>query len=76
MNPNVAKVEDAAGPRHQGRSCRRIPQGLDNTGDAVSSAFLQGKQHSKKYFNWIKPTVRSYEVTLINAKPFSKPFDK
>jgi hypothetical protein len=48
--PNVAKVEDAAGPRHQGRSCSLLPQGLDNAGDAVSSAFLKGKQHSKKVF--------------------------
>jgi hypothetical protein len=48
LYPNVAKVEDTAGPRHQGRSCSRLPQGLDNEGDAVSSAFLKGKQHSKK----------------------------
>ena len=46
--PNVAKVEDTAGPRLQGRSCSSLPQGLDNAGDAVSSAFLKGKQHSKK----------------------------
>jgi hypothetical protein len=26
----------------------RLPQGLDNAGDAVSAPFLQGKQHSKK----------------------------
>jgi len=47
INPNVAKVEDTAGPRHQGRSCNR----LDNAGDAVSSAFLKGKQHKKKSFS-------------------------
>jgi len=51
INPNVAKVEDTAGPRHQGRSCNRLPQGLDNAGDAVSSAFLKGKQHKKKSFS-------------------------
>jgi len=48
LYPNIAKVEDTAGLRHQGRSCSRLPQGLDNTGNAVSSAFLKGKQHSKK----------------------------
>jgi len=30
--PNVSKVEDTAGPRHQGSSCSRLPQGLDNVG--------------------------------------------
>jgi hypothetical protein len=51
LNPNVTKVEDTAGPRHQGRCCSRLQQGLDNTGDAVSSAFLKGKQHNKKTFS-------------------------
>jgi len=45
FDPNVAKVEDAAGPRHQDCSCSRLPQSLDNDGDAVSSAFPKGKQH-------------------------------
>jgi len=45
---NVAKVEDAPDPRHQGRSCSYLPQGPDNTGDGVSSAFLSGKQHGEK----------------------------
>jgi len=49
MNPCiVAKVEDAAGPRHQGCSCSRLPQSLDNAGDAVSSAFPEGKQYGEK----------------------------
>ena len=47
---NVAKVEDAPGPRHQGRSCSHLPQGLDNAGDGVSSAFPSGKQHGEKRF--------------------------
>jgi len=72
LDPNVAKVEDTAGPRHQGRSCSRLPQGFDNARDLVSSAFLKCKQHSKKGifigFDLMK-------VTAINAKPFSKPFD-
>jgi hypothetical protein len=46
--PVVAKVEDAAGSRHQGCSCSRLPQSLDNEGDAVSSAFPEGKQHGEK----------------------------
>ena len=72
----VAKVEDTAGPRHQGRSCSRLPQGLDNEGDAVSSAFLKGKQHSKKgIFIGFKQRFDLMKVTPINAKPFSKPFD-
>jgi hypothetical protein len=48
MKPIVAKVEDAAGPRHQGCSCSRLPQSLDNAGDAVSSDFPEGKQHGEK----------------------------
>jgi hypothetical protein len=50
MNPIIAKVEDAAGPKHQGCSCSRLPQSLDNAGDAVSSAFPEGKQHGEKNF--------------------------
>jgi len=46
FNPSVTKVEDAAGPRHRGYSCSRLPQSLYNAGDAVSSAFPKGKQHS------------------------------
>ena len=45
VNPNVAKVEGAAGPRRQGYSCSNLPQALDNAGDAVSSAFPKGKKH-------------------------------
>jgi hypothetical protein len=76
VNPNVAKVEDTAGPRHQGRSCSRLPQGLDNTGDAVSSAFLKGKQHSKKNINiGCHQRMDLMIVTPINAKPLSKPFN-
>ena len=44
INPNVAKVEGAADPRRQGRSCSELLQALDNAGDAVSSAFPKGKQ--------------------------------
>ena len=51
IKPDVAKVEDTAGPRHQGHSCSRLPQGLDNAGDVVSTAFLKGKQHRKKVFS-------------------------
>jgi len=75
--PNVAKVEDSAGPRHQGRSCSRLPQGLDNAGDAVSSAFLKGKQHSKKgVFIGCHQRLDLMMVTPINAKPLSKPFNE
>ena len=42
------RFDDPAGLRHQGFSCSRLPQRLDNEGFAVSSAFLKGKQHSKK----------------------------
>jgi hypothetical protein len=31
-----------------GCSCSRLPQSLDNAGDAVSSAFPEGKQHGAK----------------------------
>jgi len=73
---NVAKVEDTAGPRHQGRSCSRLPQGLDNAGDGVSSAFLKGKQHSKKgVFIGRHQRLDLMVVTSINSKPLSKPFN-
>ncbi len=86
LDPNVAKAEDTAGPpdngssfhyeRHQGRSCSRLPQGFDNARDAVSSAFLKGKKHSKKsVFIGFKQRFDLMKVTAINAKPFSKPFD-
>jgi hypothetical protein len=76
LDPNVAKIEDTAGPRHQGRSCSRLPQGFDNARDAVSSAFLKGKQHSKKsVFIGFKQRFDLMKVTAINAEPFSKPFD-
>jgi len=76
LNPNVAKVEETAGPRHQGRNCSCLPQGLDNVGDAVSSAFLEGKQHSKKA-DYIKCRQRLdfMMVAPINAKPFSITFN-
>ncbi|PLX52527.1 MAG: hypothetical protein C0611_07920 [Desulfobacteraceae bacterium] len=62
--------------RHQGRSCSRLPQGFDNARDAVSSAFLKGKQHSKKgIFIGFKQRFDLMKVTAINAKPFSMPFD-
>jgi len=48
VNLNVAKAEDAPGPRHQGRSCSYLPQGHDNAGDGVSSAFPSGKQPGEK----------------------------
>jgi len=80
LNPNVSKVENAEGPRHQGRSpatqsginLRRLPQGLDNEGIAVLSAFLKGKQHSKKAV-YIKCRQRLDPIifTPINAKPLS-----
>jgi hypothetical protein len=76
VNPNAAKVEDTAGPRHQGRSCSRLPQGLDNAGDAVSSAFLKGKQHSKKViFIVCQQRLDLIMITPINVKPLSKPFN-
>jgi hypothetical protein len=76
LYPNVAKVEDTAGPRHQGRSCSRLPQGLDNAGDAVSSAFLKGKQHSKKgvFIGWHQ-RLGLMMVNSINAKPLFEPFN-
>ena len=76
LDPNVAKVEDTAGPRHQGRSCSWLPQGFDNARDAVSSAFLKGKQHSKKgIFIGFKQRFDLMKVAAINAKSFSMPFD-
>ena len=45
IDPHVAKVEDAADSRRQGCSRRKLLQILDNTEDAVSSAFPKGKQH-------------------------------
>ena len=42
--PNVAKVEDAAAARRQGFGCSRLRRSPDNTADAVSSAFPEGKQ--------------------------------
>ena len=74
--PNVEKVEDTAGPRHQGRSCSRLPQGLDNAGDAVSSAFLKGKQHSKKgVFIGCHQRLNLMMVAQINAMSLSKSFN-
>jgi len=71
INPIAAKVEDTADPRHQGRSCSRLPQGLDNAGDVMSSAFLKGKRHSKiKCFHWMPPTVRSYNGYYNQRKAF------
>jgi len=70
----VAKVEDTAGPRHQGCSCSRLPQGLDNEGDAVSSAFLKGKQHSKKnVFIVCRQRLILVMFISINIKHLSKP---
>jgi len=79
--PSVAKVEDIAGPRHQGRSCNRLPQGLDNAGNAVSSAFLtcwvvaeseaqKVNNTSKKHFHWMLPTVKSYDSYSNQRKAF------
>ena len=69
--PNVAKVEDTAGPRHRGHNCSRLPQGLDNEGDVVSSAFLKGKQHSKKgCFHWLPSMIRSYNGYSNQRKSF------
>ena len=74
--PIIAKVEDTAGLRHQGRSCSRLPQGLDNAGDAMSPAFLKGKQHSKKgVFIGCYQRLDLMMVTPINAKPFSRLFN-
>ena len=67
---------DTPGPRHQGRSCSRLPQGLDNAGDGVSSAFLEGKQYSKKsVFIGCHQRLDLMIVTTINAKPLSNPFN-
>jgi len=72
----ISKVEDSAGPRHQSCSCRRLPQGIDNAGDAVSSAFLKGKKHSKKgIFIGCHKRFDLMKITPINSKPFFKPFD-
>ena len=76
VHPNVAKVEDTADPRHQGRSCSHLPQGVDNAGDAVSSAFLKGKQHSKKVgFIGCHQRLDLIMATRINAKPLYNPFN-
>jgi hypothetical protein len=46
-------------------------------GDAVSSAFLKGKQHSKKgVLIGLNQRFDLMKVAPIKAKPFSKPFDK
>jgi len=74
---NVVKVEDTADPRHQGRSCSRLPQGLDNVGGVVSSAFLEGKKHSKKsVFIGCHQRLDLMMRTSINAKHLSKPFNE
>ena len=52
-NPDVAKVEDAADGRRQGFGCSRLRLILDNTADAVSSAFPKGKQNEKHSQNHI-----------------------
>jgi len=39
---NVAKAEDAADPRRQGRSGTKVPRSLDHTGDAASNGFPEG----------------------------------
>jgi hypothetical protein len=44
MNPDVAKVEDAADGRRQGFGCSHLRRILDNAADAVSSALSKGKQ--------------------------------
>ena len=44
---NLAKVEDAPGPRLQGWSRNKLLQTLDNAGDGVSSAFPKGKQNEE-----------------------------
>ena len=47
------------------------------TGDAVSSAFLQGKQHSKKsILIGFNQRFDLMKVTSIYAKHFSKSFDR
>jgi hypothetical protein len=50
LDPNVAKVEDAADLRRQGCSRSNLLQTLDNAEDAVSSAFPKGKKHG---FFWV-----------------------
>ncbi|MGB2929614.1 MAG: hypothetical protein WBB70_11950, partial [Desulfobacterales bacterium] len=76
VNPNVPKVEDTAGVQGKSCSCSGLPQGLDNERDAVSSAFLKGKQHSKKgVFIGRHQRLDLMIVTPINAKPLSKPFN-
>jgi hypothetical protein len=52
---------DTEDPMHQGCSCSRLPQGLDKAGDAVSSAFLKGKQNSKKTLTLDATTVGFYD---------------
>ena len=68
---------DTAGPRHQGHSCSRLPQGFDNAGDVVSSAFLKGKQHSKKgVFAGCHSRLDLTIVTPINTNPLFKTFNQ
>ena len=44
----------------QGRSCSKLPRTLGNDGDAVLSAFLEGKKHGKFFLTtWISPYVDS-----------------
>jgi hypothetical protein len=43
INPNVAKVEDAADPRRRRWSRSNLLRTFGNTGDAASSAFPLGK---------------------------------
>ncbi|RZB31453.1 MAG: hypothetical protein AEth_00691 [Candidatus Argoarchaeum ethanivorans] len=85
--PNVAKVEDTTGPpmtgfplrsnkASRGYSCSRLPQGLDNEGDAVSSAFRKVNNTAKKsVFIGCHQRLDLMMVTPINAKPLSKPFN-
>ena len=74
--PIVAKVEDAADPRRQGRSRSELLRTLGNKGDAVSSAFPKGKKHDKFleclgiHFKLIPENV-IYDARILNILVFS-----
>jgi hypothetical protein len=53
IDPDVAKAEDAADPRRQGRSCTKVLRALENPAKAGRhhTAFPMGKKQGSFYYN-------------------------
>ena len=65
-NPDVAKAEDAADPRRQGRSCTKVLRALENPAEAGRHhpAFTKGKKQD--------PTLGEFKmdrVFVMRTKP-------